>query len=183
MDDLRHWSDKLQTQRLDLYALTPSALYTYLNATEALEAELGWRLSRAILTPIVRRAIEMKLDKMAMASAQDWPWYTYWLAEIREIQFGAGLIGFKGSPDELGRVEIGYGIDPEAGGRGYTTEAARALIEWAFMHPRCREIMAPDTRKDNPASHRVLSKLGMQAYAETDEAISYHLTRTPINCD
>jgi RimJ/RimL family protein N-acetyltransferase len=86
-------------------------------------------------------------------------------------------MGYKGSPDDRGRVEIGYGIDPEAGGRGYTTEAAAALTEWAFQHPDCKEILAPETRKDNPASHRVLVKLGMQAYSETDDAISYHLLR------
>lgn len=183
MDDLRHWSDKLHTKRLDLYALTPSALHAYLNATEALEADMGRRLSRAILTPTVRRAIQMKLTKLAKAPPEEWPWFTYWLAEIRKSRFGAGLLGFKGPPDDQGRVEIGYGIDPQAGDRGYTTEAAGALITWAFSHPSCLEIVAPDTRKDNPASHRVLAKLGMQAYAETDEGISYLLTRRAFSRD
>ena len=178
MDDLRHWSDKLQTPRLDLYALTPTALHAYLFSTDVLEADMGRRLSHAILTPIVRRAIQMKLKKMADAPTQEWPWYTYWLAEIRESQFGAGLLGFKGPPDDQGRVEIGYGIDPEASGSGYTTEAVRALIAWAFRHPSCQEILAPDTRKDNLASHRILAKLGMQAYAESADSISYHLTRS-----
>jgi ribosomal-protein-alanine N-acetyltransferase len=176
MDDLRHWSDKLQTERLDLYALTPSALHAYLFSIDTLEADMGKQLSREILTPIVRRAIQMKLEKMASAPPLEWPWYTYWLVEIRKTRFGAGLLGYKGPPDDQGTVEIGYGIDPAVAGRGFTTEAAAALIEWAFQTPGCLKITAPETAKDNPASHRVLAKLGMRAYTEDEHSISYQLT-------
>jgi RimJ/RimL family protein N-acetyltransferase len=183
MDNIRHWSEELQTERLELFALTSAALYAYLHSIDVLEADMGRRLSRGILTPIVHRAIQMKLKKMKDAPPQEWAWYTYWLVVIRETQFGAGLMGFKGPPDDQGRVEIGYGIDPETRGVGYTTEAAAVLIEWAFQHPECQEILAPETRKDNPASHRVLAKLGMQAYTETHDTISYRLFRGSSDSD
>src|SRR6185369_16373243 len=46
--------------------------------------------------------------------------------------------GFKGKPGqtgEAGLVEIGYSIVPEFRGRGYATEVAQALIDYAFSHP------------------------------------------------
>ncbi|MGD8603981.1 MAG: GNAT family N-acetyltransferase [Anaerolineales bacterium] len=168
---------QLQTAGLFLSALTPDGPQAYLSNIEALEAALGRRLSRPILMPVVRRAISLKLDKMNHTPPNQWAWCTYWLATIVETQFGAGLIGFKGPPDDQGMVEFGYGIDPFVSGHGYTTEAAAAIIEWAFKTPACLRIVAPKTGKDNPASHRVLNKLGMQAYAETEEDISYQLSR------
>src|SRR6266446_3946709 len=45
--------------------------------------------------------------------------------ESGEIVGGAG---FKGARDAAGRVEIAYGVVPPREGRGYATEAARALI-------------------------------------------------------
>jgi ribosomal-protein-alanine N-acetyltransferase len=178
MDEGIFGVERLQTDRLVLVALTPAGLRAYLTNIEALEAGLCQRLSRAVLTPIVRNALRMKLDKMSVAAPEEWAWLTYWLATIQETSFGAGLAGFKGPPDVQGAVEIGYGIDPEVFGRGYTTEAASALIEWAFQTPACLRIMAPNTLKTNPASHRALTKLGMQAFEETEETISYHLTRS-----
>lgn len=171
------WFERLPTRRLALLALTPLGLQTYLTDAETLEGRLGLRLSRPLLTPIVQRAIGMKLDKMAAAEPVEWAWLTYWLVVVRELKFGAGMIGFKGSPDPAGQVEIGYGIDPTVASQGYTTEAAAALVEWAFANAECLLITAPDTKRDNPASHRVLAKLGMRACAEDDQAISYQLTR------
>ncbi len=94
---------------------------------------------------------------------------------IREPLFGAGLAGFKGLPDAAGEVEIGYGIDPICQGHGYMTEAARALIEWAFQSPTCRAVIAPNTL--NPASNRVLEKVGMVVYEETGTARSWRIDK------
>ncbi len=63
------------------------------------------------------------------------PWITYWLIRVPPEGFGAGLIGFKGLPDQNGVVEVGYGIDPEFRNFGYTTEALGGLIQWAFDDP------------------------------------------------
>ena len=69
-----------------------------------------------------------------------------------------GCGGFKGSPSEHGSVEIGYSILPEYRGRNYAPEATASLIEWAFLHPGVRRIVAK-TDPDNHASIRVLEKL------------------------
>jgi len=42
-----------------------------------------------------------------------------------------GSIGFHGPPDEEGRLEIGYSIDPRYRRRGFAREAATAMYTWA----------------------------------------------------
>lgn len=42
-----------------------------------------------------------------------------------------GSIGFHGPPDERGRLELGYAIDPAYRQRGYAAEAMWALFDWA----------------------------------------------------
>jgi ribosomal-protein-alanine N-acetyltransferase len=176
---------EIHTERLTLIALTAGQLGLYLADPQQLERELGFPISRPIVTDPVRRAIGMKLSKMAEAEERDHPWYTYWLIVVAVAgePFGAGMAGFKGCPDSDGEVEIGYGIDPDCRDRGYTTEAAQALIAWAFQDPRCVAVIAPDTLKTNVASNRVLEKVGMRIYVETDEALFWRIDREDLTSD
>lgn len=57
--------------------------------------------------------------------------------------------------------EIGYWLTPDAWGRGYATEAARAVVETARDALPIHRIVARH-RLDNPASARVLHKLGFR---------------------
>jgi len=168
---------EILTPRLKLIALTPEQLKLYLEAPDQLEQALGFPVARDILTETVHRAIHIKLSKMAHAPEQDYAWYTYWLVVPTDRPYGAGLAGFKGVPDSQGEVELGYGIDPACQGRGYATEAARALIAWAFQSPECITVIAPNTKRSNVASNRVLKKVGMKVYEETVEAMSWRIDK------
>jgi len=70
-----------------------------------------------------------------------------------------GSCGFVGRPSAEGEAEIGYGFLPAFCGRGYATEAAAALVAWAFSHPEVRRVMA-QAEPANRASVRVLEKAG-----------------------
>jgi RimJ/RimL family protein N-acetyltransferase len=63
----------------------------------------------------------------------------------------------------LGRdiAELGYWLTPAAWGRGYATEAGRAVIEMARHALPLRRIEASH-HLDNPASRGVLEKLGFR---------------------
>lgn len=58
-------------------------------------------------------------------------------------------------------VEIGWRLAPAHWGRGYATEAATALLAFAFGQVRLDEVVA-FTVSDNQRSRRVMDKLGMQ---------------------
>ena len=57
--------------------------------------------------------------------------------------------------------EIGYWLGVPYWGRGYATEAVRALIDHAFDDLR-HETLQAGARVSNPASRRVLEKCGFQ---------------------
>lgn len=57
-------------------------------------------------------------------------------------------------------VGLYWAIDPDYQGRGFATEAAGALIAWAFEHLSLRRIVATTTY-DNERSMAVMRKLGM----------------------
>jgi RimJ/RimL family protein N-acetyltransferase len=69
----------------------------------------------------------------------------------------AGTAGIRMRPGRLG-PEIGYSIAPWARGRGYATEAARALADWGLAHGAPRVHMFVDVR--NAASLAVARKAG-----------------------
>jgi [ribosomal protein S5]-alanine N-acetyltransferase len=58
-------------------------------------------------------------------------------------------------------AEIGYWIAPEQWGQGYATEASRALITYAFDTLKLHRVEAKHFAR-NPASGRVMQKLGMR---------------------
>jgi ribosomal-protein-alanine N-acetyltransferase len=173
---------EIQTERLRLIPLTLDQLRRYIPAPEDLELELGIGVSRDIVTDRLGRAITMKVAKMEKANPLEHNWYTYWLIVVKDRPYGAGLAGFKGIPDYQGKIEIGYGIDPVYRNTGYMTEAVKGLISWAFQDPRCRTVVAPNTKKVNLASNRVLEKAGMRVYNETEDAFDWKIDKAVGTC-
>ena len=168
---------QLKTERLHLIALTKAQLARTLDAPERLEQELGILFSREQLKEPVPRAINMKLAKMACAAQEMHPWYTYWLIVIPNESYSAGMVGFKGEPDEDGMVEIGYGIDEAYRCQGYMTEAIRALIAWAFDDPACRSVTAKGVLRSNIASQRVLTKAGLKVTDQDAKSQNWRIDR------
>jgi ribosomal-protein-alanine N-acetyltransferase len=59
------------------------------------------------------------------------------------------------------RASIGYDLAQSHWGRGIMTEALRAIIRFGFDHMKLHRVEA-DVSADNPASMRVLEKLGFK---------------------
>jgi RimJ/RimL family protein N-acetyltransferase len=76
-----------------------------------------------------------------------------------------GSCGYKAPPGPDAVVEIAYGVEPEHQGRGYATEAARALTDFAFGSGNVRRVCA-HTMPENNASARVLTKCGFTLIGE-----------------
>jgi RimJ/RimL family protein N-acetyltransferase len=78
-------------------------------------------------------------------------------AGLQHIEDGAG-------------IELTYTFARAVWGRGYATEAARAVLDWGFGPLHLERIMAV-ARPENLASQHVLHKLGMRA--EEDLRVCY----------
>lgn len=76
---------------------------------------------------------------------------------------GAALVGAVGLILDPANdaAELGYWIGRKYWGRGYATESARAVVAWAFDTLAIHRVHAGHFPR-NPASGRVLRKLGMR---------------------
>ena len=93
------------------------------------------------------------------------PWIHGFVAVHRIDGNVIGGCAFKGPPGADGVVEIAYGVAPEHQGKGYATEAAAALVGYAFGHGQVRVVRA-HTRPEPNASTRVLTKCGFRRVGE-----------------
>jgi RimJ/RimL family protein N-acetyltransferase len=98
-------------------------------------------------------------------SASADPWTHGFSIVHRGTGAAVGSCGFKAPPTADGAVEIAYGIDPDHQGKGYATEAATALLDFAFADSRVRVVRAHTLPEAN-ASTRVLTKCGLRCIGE-----------------
>ena len=93
------------------------------------------------------------------------PWIHGFVLVHRATENIIGKCGFKGPPGTDGAVEIAYGVAPAHQGKGYATEAAAALVSYAFSDERVRVVLA-HTLPESNASTRILTKCGFQRVGE-----------------
>ena len=93
------------------------------------------------------------------------PWTHGFSLVHRDSDVVVGKSGFKGPPAADGVVEIAYGVVPDYQGKGYATEAAQALVAFAFRSGRVRVVRA-HTLPESNASTRVLTKCGFRHIGE-----------------
>ena len=92
-------------------------------------------------------------------------WLHGFTIKSRATETVVGSCGYKGPPDAEQSVEIAYGIQLPYQGRGYATEAARALSAFAFRSGQVKIVRA-HTLPVNNASTRVLTKCGFERVGE-----------------
>ncbi|MDF9810843.1 GNAT family N-acetyltransferase [Streptomyces sp. SPB162] len=88
----------------------------------------------------------------------------------REDGMAIGGVGFHGPADANGGVTIGYGLVPSARGKGYASEALRALL--LFARARGVASVRGDADHDNIASQHVMTAAGMRPTGQ-DERVRY----------
>jgi ribosomal-protein-alanine N-acetyltransferase len=101
-----------------------------------------------------------------MLKAQEtWPRSAVELVlELKGDRRVIGAIGLRLKDERNRTADIGYVLNRSNWGCGYTTEAARAILDAAFRQLKFHRIWAMcDTR--NHASYRVMEKLGMRREA------------------
>ena len=152
------------TPRLFLRPLWPEDADSL--ATRMGRREVLWNLG----TPPCPYGIEDARAKVAGDWA-DWPLKVS-LAIFMRTPSGpehVGGVGFSAAPTAKGGIELGYWIAKDWWGQGIAVEAALPGLEHAFLAWRLPRLCAGHY-EDNPASGRVLEKLG---FVPTGEVILY----------
>ena len=88
-----------------------------------------------------------------------WPGLGSWRASRRDTGAYIGWFTLKYVPDTV-EVEIGYRLLREAWGQGFATEGASELVRYGFDTVGLYRIIGL-THRDNVASQRVLTKIGL----------------------
>jgi aminoglycoside 6'-N-acetyltransferase len=128
-------------------------------------------------------AIGAEIELMARRAPGDRGWVQLTVLE-RDGGALVGDVGMSPADGEPGVLKVGYTVDPAFQGRGYATEAVRALIGYAF------DVLGADVVRayadaDNLASIRVAEKAGMrlmerfehEAAGETWVGVRYEIDR------
>jgi RimJ/RimL family protein N-acetyltransferase len=123
------------------------------------EKETGMLLAEGFREAFVPKETSPDFEARLRASQNVDPWTHGFAVVHREEGVVVGMCGFKGPPDADGFVEIAYAIVPSHQGKGYATEAAQALADFAFKTAQVRAVRA-HTLPQISASTRVLEKSG-----------------------
>ncbi|MDN5916146.1 MAG: GNAT family N-acetyltransferase [Pseudonocardia sp.] len=91
-----------------------------------------------------------------------------WAIERRADGVVVGGLAIRLLPPYEQDLEISFQLRPDAWGNGYATEAAAALIGWAFTHDEAEELFAV-ALPDNIAAIATAHRLGMSWVGETDK--------------
>jgi len=149
----------IETENLILAPHLPRHLRALFRSERDFETTAGLRVADGIHRQMLEASVDFK-DRVENAKQPD-PWH-FGFAIIHKIDNRLiGTCGFPGPPDSNGVAEIAYGIAPAYQGRGYATEAAKALIQFATNDPRVRIICAHTLAEEN-ASTSVLKKCGLK---------------------
>lgn len=134
---------KIATNRLLLYPISDDAMRQMIAAEPDAEMKQAY-------TEMLQGCID---------EPQNRQWYAVWLMDLKS-QPGkiAGDFCFKGLQPG-GVVEIGYGLRDGCCGKGYMTEAVKAITTWAFAQPSITRVEA-ETTPENAASQKVLAACG-----------------------
>jgi RimJ/RimL family protein N-acetyltransferase/pimeloyl-ACP methyl ester carboxylesterase len=109
--------------------------------------------------PFDRSAVEARL-RLEVRLEKDHG-FQYWPVFLRETGELVGCCGLHPRAGEEGVVELGFHLRPQFWGQGFASEAARAVVQYAFETLWVKGVFAGH-HPENEASRRVLERLGFR---------------------
>lgn len=155
----------LETPRLSLIPCEPAHILALIELPDRFQALMGYPATVGLREMFTSGEVSSEWLASLRALEGTDPWvFGFWIIE-RASGAAVGSAGFKGPPDGNGAVEIAYGVAPQFEGRGYASEAAAALVAFAFDADAVRIVLA-HTLPTGLASQRVLTKCGFRHVGE-----------------
>jgi RimJ/RimL family protein N-acetyltransferase len=105
--------------------------------------------------------------------------YGHRLIVERESGLTVGSISLLWPPND-GALEVGYGVVASRRGRGYASEATRALVEFGLSSDEVHTVYA-EVELSNPASVRVLEKAGLRRWSEDAATARFRVTASDLS--
>ncbi len=164
----------IETKRLKIKPLDFGQLQKYLKNDNSLERELCVGESTRIISPELEEALEVAILPLVAANENDYLFFTLWTIILKSENRMVGDLCFRGTPDENGSIEIGYGTYEDFRGNGFMTEAVGGMIVWAKTQPAVKSVIA-ETDKTNVGSMVILQKNGFVKSDESDDFFHWKL--------
>jgi aminoglycoside 6'-N-acetyltransferase len=114
-------------------------------------------------------AIRAEIEEMATRLPGEPGGWVQFTVEERSTDRLVGDVGISPDTDDMGVMKIGYTIDPAFQGRGYATEAIRALVAYAIDKLEAGIVRAYAEARNTP-SIRVMEKAGL-SHVETSDYV------------
>jgi ribosomal-protein-alanine N-acetyltransferase len=151
----------IRTPRFELVSMS----LAFMEALRTRDIDRAAREAGAILPPDMPDDLVHFLEYRTAQLRED-PASQPWLGRLIVLdddrgRRAIGSIGFHGPPDDDGRVEVGYRVEPEYRRRGVATEVVRSLLDWANREHGLTRFRAA-TAPDNLASQAVLARFGFR---------------------
>ena len=170
----------LETKQLTLLPSAPHHLLALIESPERFPELTGFAVAAGLADFYHSGDVSPDWVAALKASAGSDPWQHGFFVVHRADRMVIGSAGFKGPPDPAGMVEIAYGIAPGYQGKGYATEAAQALVDYAFDNGV--RLARAHTLPEANASTRVLRKCGFQfigTVIDPDDGLVWRWERVP----
>ena len=151
----------IETERLILVPYTAGQLLALIEEPERFEELSGYPAAVGLREFLVSGEVSPEWIARLRSGNATSPWGLGFGVVDKETKAVVGTTGFKGPPDASGVVEIAYGIVPSFEGRGYATEAAKALVDFAFGTGEVKQVIAHTLPVAN-ASTTVLGRCGFE---------------------
>ena len=130
-----------------------------MESVDAYQKISGLRLANGVRDYLLSASPDFMTQLRKATEPDQWKFGFAILHKIDKMVIG--MCGFADPPDSEGVVEIAYSISPDYHGKGYATEAATALFDFAVHSDRVTTVCA-HTLPETNASTRILEKCGSE---------------------
>ena len=136
----------------------------FMRALRARDIETANREAGALVPPVFPEHLDdfirYRLSQLdADPSIRQWLGRVMVLADDSGVRHVVGSIGFHGPPDDQGRLEVGYRVEPSYRRRGLAREAVTAMFDWAASEHGIHRFVASISPTNEP-SLRLTAGLG-----------------------